>query len=151
MPVVVWNDSYLLGIERFDQHHKHLVGLLNATYDAFNAGTTIGKIESVLQELIDYSAYHFTSEERSMSECSYPGLARHKEEHERFIRRITEMDFDFRKVSKDVSLDIILFLKEWLINHILKSDAEYGVFFNSQQSAAEMKQQYSHPIQCASA
>ena len=128
MPLVEWNDGFLLGVAEFDAHHHHLVDLLNRTYDEFDKGAPVENLGLLLQELLDYTGYHFKSEEDAMQRHAYPGLALHKDEHTRFIQRVTDMNYDFHKVNRNVSLEIIAFLKDWLLNHILKTDAEFVMY-----------------------
>jgi hemerythrin len=42
----------------------------------------------VVDELIDYTQYHFSTEEKYMLEYAYPGYEQHKAEHEEFIDKI---------------------------------------------------------------
>ena len=128
MPLVEWNDGFLLGIDEFDRHHQHLVTLLNKTYDEFEAGAPVENLGSLLQELLEYTGYHFASEEKAMQLHAYPSFGTHKDEHARFIQRVTDMNYDFHKVNRNVSLEIITFLKDWLLNHILKTDAEFVMY-----------------------
>lgn len=131
MPIFVWDESFELGIELFDEHHRHLVGLLNKTYDNFTSGTRNESIESVLDELIDYATYHFAAEEHWMKEHRYPDLRQHQEEHERFSRRVVEIQNDYHSLKAKLSLEVLSFLKRWLSDHILNTDAEYGLFYRS--------------------
>ena len=142
MPIVEWNDSYLVGIEDIDQHHRHLVQLLNDTYDAFTDGSHQEKLGGVLDELIDYATYHFACEERWMQDSSYPGLSVHREEHERFIGRIVEIQKDFHARRANLTLEVLSFLKNWLTSHILQNDAGYGRFVaaaRERRTGAEIK------------
>jgi hemerythrin len=63
VPLFTWNDSYLLGVKEFDEHHQHLVDLLNMSFDAFENNTHPTKLEPIIEELIDYATYHFAAEE----------------------------------------------------------------------------------------
>jgi hemerythrin len=129
MSIFVWDKSFELGIEPFDEHHRYLVGLLNKTYDNFIAETGNEHLESVLDELIDYATYHFTAEERWMKEQRYPDLQQHKEIHDGFNLRVVEIQKDYHGRKARLSLEVLIFLKEWLSDHILKTDAEYGLFY----------------------
>src|SRR5690349_3131524 len=91
MPIIDWNIKYMLGIKEIDQHHRHLVDLLNTAYDDFKNGASVG--QSVISELADYVSYHFSCEERWMMETQYPNFAAHKEEHDSFAERV----FEFRR------------------------------------------------------
>ena len=61
-----WKERYKLGIEEIDRQHKNLfdigarvydLAVLKDSYDHYD------EIMSVLNELLDYTKYHFTYEE----------------------------------------------------------------------------------------
>ena len=141
MPIVEWNNSFTIGVEPFDEHHKHLVHLLNNSYDAFVLGVPTGKLAATLNELFEYASYHFASEKIWMLEHSYPKLEEHLEEHNFFVQRLKEIQEDYRQGNSSASLDIVVFLKDWLIDHILKSDAEYSNFISTQETATSIPRQ----------
>jgi hemerythrin len=128
MPLVMWDKSFLLGVQQFDEHHQHLVSLLNRAYDDFTAGATSESVDNILHELVDYAAYHFTAEEHWMREQSYPKLDEQCEEHGQFADRITQMLNDQRSDKRVMLLDVMTFLNEWLTHHILQIDSEYGLY-----------------------
>ncbi|MDR3580599.1 MAG: bacteriohemerythrin [Oryzomonas sp.] len=130
MSIFVWDKSFELGIEQFDEHHRHLVGLLNKTYDDFTAGISQESLGSTLDELIDYATYHFAAEEHWMKKHRYPDLQQHQGEHERFSRRVVEIQKDYHGRKAKLSLEVLSFLKDWLSFHILKTDAAYGKFYS---------------------
>ena len=126
MPLVEWDDSYLVGIEEIDGHHRHLVELLNSVYDNFTAGASRDTLGSVLDELIDYATYHFTAEEQQMKAAAYPAFDDHSREHNHFSKRITEIQNDFHAGREALTLEVLVFLVNWLTQHILRSDAAYA-------------------------
>ena len=128
MTFLEWDPGFELGIHEFDEHHKHLVDLLNMTYDGFVGKAERDELGAVLDALIDYAAYHFAAEEHWMELQSYPGLLQHREEHARFCTRVVEIQKDFHQGKANLSLETLQFLNDWLFNHILKTDAEYGRF-----------------------
>ena len=135
MSFMEWNRNFELGVAQFDEHHQHLVRLLNMIYGGMSRSASGDVVGNVLNELIDYATYHFDAEEKWMAEREYSGLARHKEEHERFSARVGEIHRDYRKGSKGLSLEILQFLKTWLTSHILETDADYASFATTQDSA----------------
>ncbi len=44
-----------------------------------------------MQELIDYSKYHFAYEEKLLRDISYPKIESHIECHKKFIEKITTL------------------------------------------------------------
>jgi hemerythrin len=128
MTFLEWDARYELGIHEFDEHHKYLIDLLNMTYDGFVGKAEHEELGAVLDALIDYATYHFASEEFWMERHDYPGLLLHREEHAGFCTRVVEIQKDFHQGKTNLSLETLEFLNSWLVNHILKTDAEYGRF-----------------------
>lgn len=128
MPVLEWSDSFLIGIRQFDEHHKHLVSLLNMTFDGVTTNAPKDELEAVLHELIDYTAYHFAAEEHWMKEHHYPGLDVQVMEHESFKTSLAEIVKDFHSGKSDIDLVVLTFLTDWLTEHILEKDSAYGAY-----------------------
>lgn len=127
MPVFKWNVSFLLGIDEIDQHHKHLVELLNFTHERYKTGAEADTLRHTVEELVDYSNYHFSCEERWMTETSYPDLERHQKEHEVFSSRVRELR-DSYHLNSNIALDLVTFLSNWFAYHIQVTDIKFGHF-----------------------
>jgi len=127
MPFIDWQSSFELGIENFDDHHGHLVSLINKIYDDYTAEAPSQVLGSVLEELIDYASYHFLIEETWMDNKNYPKLEQHSAEHDKFRATMIGFKRDYNEGKLNISLDLLMFLKSWLIDHILKTDSEYRV------------------------
>ena len=128
MPIVTWDDSFLLNIPQFDEHHRHLVKLLNHAYDSFTSGESADTVDYILDELFDYAAYHFSAEESWMKQHDYPLLTGHAAEHNLFTVKVLEM---LKEPHHDVTfrlLEVMSFLNDWLTSHILETDVEYVRF-----------------------
>jgi hemerythrin-like metal-binding protein len=60
---IEWSDErYSTDIDRFDEQHKHLFGLLNDLYVAIEEGHPEETVGDILQELERYTEYHFGDE-----------------------------------------------------------------------------------------
>ena len=121
-----WNNSYVLGIEQIDAHHQHLIALLNGIFDSFGVQEHQICTEKVIEELVDYATYHFSAEERLMSEHHYLQADLHMQQHAYFIKQISIYQQELAASRKTLSLDLIVFLKDWLLDHISKSDRAYA-------------------------
>ncbi|WP_162605062.1 bacteriohemerythrin [Geomonas oryzae] len=126
MPIVTWDGSLAVGHEMIDEHHEHLVELLNKAYDEFCEKKAAQHIAAVLDELADYATYHFAQEELLMEETDYPRKEEHLLDHAYFVKRIGEIQRDFATGGVPISLEIISFLRGWLVRHISQSDADLG-------------------------
>jgi hemerythrin len=129
MPFVEWEDRYLLGVEQFDAHHKHLVDLLNKVHGMFLLNeVATEKLQEVLDSLAEYATYHFDQEESWMREVGYPKMDEHILEHKRFIYKLFDLNKQFNNDKSSLTLEIVCFLRRWLLEHIMNIDAKYGVF-----------------------
>lgn len=126
MSFIEWGTSFELGVKQFDDHHKHLVSLINRLYDDYTTEAPTETVGAILDELFDYASYHFITEELWMEKQEYPNLLTHSEEHDKFCNNIIGMKLEYNEGKLNLSLDIMIFLKNWLTDHILKTDAEYG-------------------------
>jgi len=133
VPIIHWNDEFSIGVPEIDAHHRYLFSLLNKTYDGFVSHAPVENLSPLLDDLIDYATYHFSIEERWMEASRFPGLEMHKQEHDTFSRRVSEMHKGHHNGMKLLSLELLSFLHRWLSTHILESDAEYGRFIAAEQ------------------
>ena len=134
-----WNDSFKTGIDEIDLQHKKLVLLLNkvAMNIAFNE--TDIRLENVIDELLDYTIYHFDAENRywldNLPDCNI--TAHHKASHDQFIVKINSFKAVLEnKPTKEFLNEMLSFLSRWLVSHILESDRQMA--FLSQGMQQEM-------------
>jgi hemerythrin len=131
MAIMVWNDTFVLGVKEFDEHHRHLVGIINRLYDEYSNDPAAGDAAGVINELGDYAAYHFAAEEQWLKENSYPGLPQQIEEHAKFSARVAALKEE-ALAGQVTTSELFYFLSDWLTTHILESDADYGLFHAAQ-------------------
>lgn len=124
-----WRDEYSVNIGAIDTQHKQLVALLNKLYDAMRDGKGKGLSGNVLNELVEYTKFHFATEEKLMQEHSFPGFLAHLSEHTRLTKKVIEFQQQFNSGSL-VSVQLGSFLRDWLINHIMTVDKNYSAFLN---------------------
>ncbi len=128
---IEWDSSLVLGIKQIDEHHQHLVSLLGKSYNTIMLNDPQAELEVIVKELSEYTAYHFATEERLMTEHDFPRTLSHLLEHAEFSRNIKEFQDMCNKGDSSVAVEILVFLRGWLVNHILKVDREYGTFLIS--------------------
>jgi len=122
---VQWKESYSVDNKDIDDDHKKLLGMINQLQTAVHYQTDEGTIEQTLNDLIDYTKYHFSREEKIMQDHDYPDFEEHKQEHAKMVAQVTQFIDEYR-VDKTRTIDNVLqFLKAWLINHINGSDQKY--------------------------
>lgn len=123
-----WKDSFSVGNDQIDSDHKKLLGMINQLQTAAHYQTDEALIESTLNELIDYTKYHFSREEDLMKTHNYPDYDEHVKEHKKMVDQVSQFINEYR-IDKTRTIDnVILFLKTWLINHINGSDQKYAPY-----------------------
>jgi len=131
MEYIEWGENLSVGLKVFDDEHKQLVSFVNKLNTALQAGSAKKTIGEILKSLVNYTQIHFKHEEEYMSLYNYPEYETHKKEHESLTEQV--MDFYTRYMDGKAvfSLELMNFLKDWLIHHILGSDMKYKDFFLS--------------------
>jgi hemerythrin len=132
MALMNWNEKMSVGVAVIDDEHKKLVAMLNDLYDGVQAGKGAAALGKVLDGLIAYTAAHFKHEEEFFAKTGYPAAAAHKKEHDDLTKQVLDVQAKYKSgVSGTLSLEVMNFLKTWLIKHIQGSDKAYGPHLNS--------------------
>ncbi len=85
------------------------------------------EIVYLLDEMKRYTIFHFADEEKYMESIQYEGLPAQKRAHDAFIAKIENMDLEQIDTHQQDTLEELMhFLTEWLINHILHADKKIG-------------------------
>jgi hemerythrin len=121
-----WKDEFSIGVELIDEQHKHLFEIGNRIYDLLENYLYIDKYDKILEiikELSDYTKYHFKTEEDYMIQVKYPKYLSQKVEHDDFVQKIEEINLrDIDKEQDKHIRDILTFVFDWVLEHILKKD-----------------------------
>lgn len=121
----VWNSSYSVGVDAMDREHKRMVEIINDLYGAMRYGKGNEAIGRILDSLVAYTQTHFAHEERFMRETGYAAFEAHQREHGTLTGQVLEIQAKYRAGSV-LSLEVMGFVKEWLVNHIQGSDRLYA-------------------------
>ena len=122
---IKWSDDLSVGIDLVDEDHKKLLSLINQLQTAVHYQTDSSLIESTLNDLIDYTKYHFSREEQLMEKNNYPDFEAHKEQHKAMVKQVTKFIDEYRVDNTRTIDNVVSYLKTWLINHIKGTDQQY--------------------------
>ncbi|MBF0186324.1 MAG: bacteriohemerythrin [Magnetococcales bacterium] len=123
-----WTNQLKLNIKAVDRDHRKLVDLINTLYKAMNAGKGRSALGAILDELINYTAGHFALEEEMFDKYGYPETNEHKELHRKLVAQVTEFQRAFHEEGAALNMDLMNFLKEWLVDHIIGEDKKYAPY-----------------------
>lgn len=132
MSLITWSDDFSVNIKEIDNQHRQLIELINQLQRAMREGKGANVLNDILQRLIDYTDYHFSTEERLMEAYNYPGFVNHRAQHQALTRKVQEFQRQYRQNPTGLSVQLLNFLKEWLTEHILKSDKQYTRHLNKE-------------------
>lgn len=126
MAMIVWQDDYSVDIQEIDEQHKSLVRLINQLYEALASKQHRDQVAKILDELIDYTVIHFAVEETLMRIFHYPEYDEHKLSHDHIAQKVRAFQQDFNSGEANVDMELLLFLKNWLTQHIVQVDKRYS-------------------------
>jgi len=134
MSKIEWDDSMSVNVDLIDEQHKMLIQKLADLSAAFRRGLEQNKIMKTLEFMIDYTDFHFSTEEKVMEENDYPGLEEQKQQHEEFKVTLNNILEDYKEegTTPEIATAINVFLLNWLIKHIMGSDSKLGNFLTEQ-------------------
>ena len=129
---VDWDDDFSVDVPLMDEQHKKLITMINDLFQRCLSGSTSTNLTFAMavKEAADYAKTHFRIEEEYLEKVGYPGLPDQKREHESFMTEVLTT-FEKYKKGEAVPLDLVRFLKKWLLNHIAVADKKYTPYCRS--------------------
>jgi hemerythrin len=124
-----WTQALSVGIPEIDAQHQELFRRVDRLLQATLADDH-REAEAMLAFLGEYVATHFSTEERFMEEVGYPGLDRHRAEHERFAADLRALDRDVAAGGSVLGLvgRLNRQVGDWLLGHVCVTDMALGHF-----------------------
>ena len=137
MEFIEWNNKTMsIGIKLIDDQHKALLKIINQLSTTINENSQRSCIVIIIDELIDYSAYHFTTEEKLFDKFDYDESHNHKKEHDLFVKKFIEIkskipneDFYLMRSAIEIADDVFKYIIDWFLDHVVGSDRKYVELF----------------------
>ena len=108
-----------------DSHHKQLIDLLNNLIDNCDAKTNSRILSETLYSLLKFAKKDFTEEEEYLSYTNQSNLENHREEHQKFLLKISMFCNDVLEYKENVTTELIEYLADWLNNYLKTYDLNY--------------------------
>lgn len=138
-----WTPIFETGLPEVDSQHRRLIDLVNQLGEDADSGSP-EKIDATIGALADYTVYHFRTEETIMAtdRVAPEHALRHADTHQRFVAQVVEW-IERRRRGEPVNLGQLLdFLANWLIFHILGDDQSMGRQVNAIRRGIPASQAY---------
>ena len=137
MEYISWDKSFETGVKVIDDDHKELVRMINNLHSGLVSGLGISQMTFILNDLIQYTGVHFKREETLMEKHLYPEFDKHKAEHTDLVGSVIDFQEQLKAGRKFFSIELMQFLKNWLVDHILKTDMKLGSFLAEREGSAQ--------------
>lgn len=131
----VLTDDLLTGIDEIDAQHRRLFELVNGLNAAIAQKESRAVVGRTLDELVEYTRTHFAAEEAMMARYHYPQIEQHKKGHEKLLHRVLTFQNMYEHGAPNIESEVLCFLKDWLLNHIRKTDMAYVPFTRTHKKA----------------
>jgi hemerythrin-like metal-binding protein len=128
MGLIEWDNSYSVGNTTIDEQHKKLIKLINEFNESTNSQAENKSISKLLAGLKQYIVFHFKTEELYLRLCNYPDYEQHKKEHERFIKKVENIEHKFASGTSTEMDEITNYFTNWITHHIKDSDVRYSSY-----------------------
>ena len=135
MVKIEWTNGLATGVDLIDNQHKMLLEKLNDISEAIEKELGIEVITKTLDFMIDYTDFHFGTEEKHMEKTSYPRIEYHKKMHNEFVDTLKNMTLEFQEdgATQRLAESVNIFLFNWLVKHIRGVDGAFGKFLKEQE------------------
>lgn len=134
-----WDASYETGIYEIDDQHQRLFEIgheIEILCRSYLNSETLEQIMYLLNEITDYTVYHFDTEKKYFLQYGYPQAQKHLAEHDKCVDYLSKVDLNQVKENQEEFLEELLkFLGRWIILHIQDSDFKYVPFLKDKINA----------------
>lgn len=128
---VTWNASLATGISEIDKQHQYLINTLQLLNEQFQTNGHQVLLSRITRDLQSYALTHFDTEETLMIRYGYTTncweeAQHHITQHRLFSGQIVSIADQLREGQPVSRTDLLIFLNQWLRDHILGVDQALG-------------------------
>ena len=128
-----WQERFELGIPQIDGQHQEWIRRIDTLKDALNTRRMYQELGQTLKFIVGYTHFHFETEETILKENGYADLAHHKQLHADLTGQVTHILSNLKHGKHLFPTQIIDFLNNWAIEHILNEDKKYSHFLEGKK------------------
>lgn len=126
--MIEWTPRFSVSDKDIDAQHQKLFSIMNEIVLTMKTSKADDRnfITDILNQLLEYTKYHFKEEEAKFKATSYPRANEHIRAHKEFIDKIKEMIANKDKGLASLNaVQISNLAYTWLCNHVLNFDKTY--------------------------
>ena len=125
MPLLTWDDKFLVGVKEIDDQHIRLLEMINRLHDMYVAGKAQRVLAAAIFDMNAYARNHFATEEKYMESYrrEYPDYDTHKKEHWEFFSKAMNFLVEFGEGRQaEIPTEILEYLVKWFTEHTTGTD-----------------------------
>lgn len=143
---LVWDETFILGIDEIDQQHKTIIEQFSRLSDAVQSGDSSEALAEMTRFLVEYATMHFATEEKYMQQYGYPDIEIQRNEHAEFT---CDADMFMNKIdaegaSRKLGIEISGKMVKWLINHVRNHDRDMVDYVRGEMAKQGRSQEGGH-------
>lgn len=126
--MIIWRDQMSVGNELIDGDHRYLMCLINTVELALRSESYRDVLDTVLDQLDQYTREHFAREEELQIRLHYVKHDVHSLRHRELVRELGQIRakataaMEDPNAAADTSAEIAQLLRHWLVDHVLQDD-----------------------------
>ena len=126
--LIHWERKYDTGMNKVDDQHKKLVGLINALYERIVLKDDTKALQDAMVELKLYTIFHFGTEEKLFKKYNYDPqeTEEHLKQHKAFENELSSYFSDTETSLYELGYRLAEYLKKWLFSHIMGTDMKFA-------------------------
>lgn len=122
----LWKEEYKVGIDKIDEQHRQLFDKIEQLLEIAKSGdkrSNQQKCMEIIDFLVDYTVFHFNTEEALQRERKYVSYAQHVKIHTEFkntvqaYKELLGKDFTAKTLKSFIGT-----MLAWLVNHVCVFD-----------------------------
>jgi hemerythrin len=122
---LIWRDQLSVGNNVIDSDHKQLIEIINRA-EVSLCSKNHHDLVTALDDLGQYSRLHFDREEKIASAVGYTQIPHLNQSHKELLTHLDQIRGEIDAMGQDWSTETVehftKFLRDWLINHVIKED-----------------------------
>jgi len=120
-PLMEWSSALAVGHAEIDRQHQVLIDIANRLNGAMRSGAGRSACGAILDELLNYTVNHFAFEQKLMEQHQYADRDAHLAAHRKLIEDVRRFKREY-DAGGAISVELMGFIRDWLVNHFLKVD-----------------------------
>ncbi len=123
-----WDQKFSVDIEEIDVYQQKMFELFNQLIELKENKNDVKECINLISEINDASKLYFSAEERMLRKNKYPDFSSHAKVHREFTKRSINLRREIAEDIENLTFEVIVELRQWLIDHIMTLDSLYIPF-----------------------